>query len=62
VNITQGSVELKKHLDESDMIRMSLDDAEATHTVPNPASGYKKVILPSLRERDRYLAAGKINQ
>lgn len=34
---------------------------EASNQYPNPATGYKKVVLPSLRERDRVLSSNKIS-
>ena len=40
---------------------MSVDEAELAGQYPNPPTGFKKVIHPSLRERDRFLAAGKIS-
>ena len=37
------------------------EDDEAATQYPNPATGYKKVVLPSLRERDRGLSSNKIS-
>lgn len=43
------------------VVLLSGEDAEVNMQYPNPATGYKKVVLPSLRERDRVLSSNKIS-
>jgi len=43
------------------IVLLSGDDGEVNMQYPNPATGYKKVVLPSLRERDRVLSSNKIS-
>ena len=43
------------------VVLLSGDDDEVNIQYPNPATGYKKVVLPSLRERDRVLSSNKIS-
>ena len=43
------------------VVLLSGEDGEVNMQYPPPATGYKKVVLPSLRERDRVLSSNKIS-
>jgi hypothetical protein len=43
------------------IVLLSGEDDVVNMQYPNPATGYKKVVLPSLRERDRVLSSNKIS-
>jgi len=43
------------------IVLLSGEDDEVNMQYPPPATGYKKVVLPSLRERDRVLSSNKIS-
>lgn len=56
--LTTGS---RKQLQpEEALLRLSTDSEDPQGSYPNPPTGYKKLILPTLRERNRHLASEKI--
>ena len=59
LGLAQGDPKAASKVD--GIVLLGGEDDEVNTQYPNPATGYKKVILPSLRERDRVLSSNKIS-